>query len=115
MAVAKTGDERTAPIGPEHSGGRQVADLLVGEEGGLAGRGKKSGNCRCGRTIEAQPVPGQTCLIEPADVRRQPRAKEYDNGKRDLMIDNAASPALLFTCRFSSGCTRYHDLPRAGT
>jgi len=30
-------------------------------------RGKKSEHCRCGKTIEAKPVSGQTCLIEPAD------------------------------------------------
>jgi len=41
--------------------------LLVGEEGTAGRRGKKSVPCRCGKTIEAQPVSGQTCLIEPAD------------------------------------------------
>ena len=41
--------------------------MLVGEEEGAAFRGKKSEPCRCGQTIEAQPVSGQTCLIELAD------------------------------------------------
>ena len=30
-------------------------------------RGQKIGRCRCGKTIEAKPVSGQTCRIEPAD------------------------------------------------
>lgn len=32
MNVARTADDRTAPIRPECNGGRQVAFLLVGEE-----------------------------------------------------------------------------------
>lgn len=34
------------------------------EWGGVR-QGKKVADGRCGRTIEAQPVSGQTCLIEP--------------------------------------------------
>nr|AFX65699.1 Hypothetical protein [Agrobacterium radiobacter] len=30
-------------------------------------QGKKVSDGRCGRTIEAKPLSGQTCLIEPAD------------------------------------------------
>lgn len=32
---------------------------------GVVRQGKKVADGRCGRTIEAQPVSGQTCLIEP--------------------------------------------------
>ena len=32
-----------------------------------AARGKKVPEGRCGKTIEAKPLSGQTCLIEPAE------------------------------------------------
>lgn len=46
--------------------GGRTGDLLDGKEGGEAVRGKKSHDRRCGKTIEAKPLAGQTCLIEPA-------------------------------------------------
>lgn len=46
--------------------GGRTGDLLDGEEGGKADRGKKSHDHRCGKPIEAKPVAGQTCHIELA-------------------------------------------------
>lgn len=46
--------------------GGRTGDFLDGKEGGEAVRGKKSHDRRCGKTIEAEPVAGQTCLIEHA-------------------------------------------------
>lgn len=48
---------------------RTARRRFVSGRGGRDVRGKKSANGRCGKTIEAQPVSGQTCLIEPAQER----------------------------------------------
>ncbi|MGZ2384581.1 hypothetical protein ACVIDN_006005 [Rhizobium brockwellii] len=48
---------------------RAARRRFVSGRGGRDVRGKKSANGRCGKTIEAQPVSGQTCLIEPAQER----------------------------------------------
>ena len=58
--------------GPQCNGGRQVADLLVGEEEGAAVRGQEICGCRCGKTIEAQPLSDQTCPNEPANGASEP-------------------------------------------
>jgi hypothetical protein len=43
-------------------------------------QGKKVADGRCGKTIEAQPLPGQTCLIEPAEDAA------WDSGGRNMMM-----------------------------
>ncbi|PDS63015.1 hypothetical protein CO653_24350 [Rhizobium anhuiense] len=40
---------------------------MLREEWRRSRRGKKVADGRCGRTIEAEPVSDQTCLIEPAE------------------------------------------------
>jgi hypothetical protein len=64
MAVDKTGSDWPAPEGRNAMAGGGVG-ISWRERRGLS-RGKKSQTRRCGRTIEAKPAPGQTCLIEPA-------------------------------------------------
>ncbi|MEY9752518.1 hypothetical protein ABIF65_011958 [Bradyrhizobium japonicum] len=44
---------------------------------GAAGRGQKIGRRRCGKPIEAKPVSGQTCLIEPADGPARPQERHH--------------------------------------
>lgn len=46
-------------------GGREKT-LLPREEWRRSRQGKKVLHGRCGKTIEAKPLPDQTCLIEPA-------------------------------------------------
>jgi len=40
---------------------------LIREEWRRSRQGKKVPDGRCGKTIEAEPLSGQTCLIEPAE------------------------------------------------
>ncbi|NTJ45308.1 hypothetical protein G6L28_22330 [Agrobacterium larrymoorei] len=51
---------------PQRSGGRREAAFLDREECEHRSQGKKVGDSRCGKTIEAQPVFDQTCQIEAA-------------------------------------------------
>jgi len=79
MAVAKTGDDRTARPGSPLRLRNGVARWAVmqwraarrgflgtARNGGAAARGRKS-RTAVAKTIEAQPVLGQTCPIEPAE------------------------------------------------
>src|SRR5690606_31863577 len=50
---------------PQWNGGRPEAAFLDREEWRRSRQGKKVAGGRCGRTIEAKPVSGQTCQIEP--------------------------------------------------
>ena len=80
MAVEQTVDDRTAPNRAvmkwraasrkfvSGRGGVELGSPLDLSSGAGWPRGKKYAACRCGKTIEAQPVSGQTCLIEPADA-----------------------------------------------
>ncbi|AVA24409.1 hypothetical protein NXC24_PB00484 (plasmid) [Rhizobium sp. NXC24] len=84
MAVARIGDDRSAPERPKWNGGRPGETLLFREEWAHCAQGKKVLEGRCGRTIEAKPVFDQTCLIEPAkDVA-------WLSGGRDMAM--AAAP-----------------------
>lgn len=65
--------------------GGRTGDLLDGEEGGKAVRGKKSHDRRCGKTIEAEPVAGQTCLIEPAQGALAKADKGRGNGWKSFI------------------------------
>jgi len=76
---------RPGAIGPHPKGEMQWQASDWGFLGGrgvrIAARGKKSPIHRCGRTIEAKPVFGQTCLIEPAlDRAFVARWKEFSHG-----------------------------------
>ncbi|OWV73541.1 hypothetical protein ATY75_30765 [Rhizobium sp. N122] len=52
------------------------------EEWRRSRQGKKVSHGRCGRTIEAKPFSGQTCLIEPANGAPLTLAKGRGNGGR---------------------------------
>jgi len=75
MAVGKTGDDRTAP----RRGRNEMEDgrkrLSWTARNGAQRQGKKVAHGRCGITIEAKPVFGQTCLIEPAGGPIMPLGK----------------------------------------
>lgn len=53
---------------------------LVPASGQAFAPGQEICDCRCGQTIEAQPVCGQTCLIEPAKGGQRP-SKGSDEGR----------------------------------
>lgn len=75
------------------------------EWGGVR-QGKKVAYGRCGRTIEAQPLSGQTCLIEP--LRGWPVAR---GGRNEL-----AHLSVFGTYGLAGGkadANRYQDAPLA--
>jgi hypothetical protein len=87
MAVAKTGDDRTAPGGPERSEGGRTEDFLDGaRNAGSAGRGRKSSVLRCGIKNEAKPISGQTCPIENADGALPAHKKGENMAGRQVRI-----------------------------
>jgi hypothetical protein len=61
--------------------------LLSREECERSSQGKKVADGRCGITIEAQPLSGQTCPIEPADG-----APETGGGKDIAMAVETTGP-----------------------
>lgn len=129
MAVDRIGDDRTAPLGPERSGGRPEAAFLSREEWRHSRQGKKVGDGRCGRTIEAQPVSDQTCHIEDAGAAPGLTKPEGSRKWRAVIVSTffAAGGNLVgFTgCSYDFGvpvvadrspCLRYHSsaLPVGG-
>lgn len=65
MAVEETGDDRTAPRRGRNAkeDGRKRLSWIA--RNGAQRQGKKVAHGRCGITIEAKPLSGQTCQIEP--------------------------------------------------
>lgn len=129
MAVDRIGDDRTAPLGPERSGGRSEAAFLSREEWRHSRQGKKVGDGRCGRTIEAQPVSDQTCHIE--DVLAAPGLTKPEGSRkwRAVIVRTSTLPAANSSaslgCSYEFGvpavaggprCFRYHSsaLPVGG-
>jgi hypothetical protein len=68
MAVAKAGDDRTAPDKGRNivEGGAETLSCFA-RNVGVSRQGMKVVKRRCGSTSEAKPFSGQTCLIEPAN------------------------------------------------
>ena len=55
--------------------------MLFREEWRRSRQGKKVPEGRCGKTIEAKPLSGQTCLIEPAEgSAANNEGKEHGDG-----------------------------------
>ncbi|KQS89831.1 hypothetical protein ASG42_30995 [Rhizobium sp. Leaf391] len=68
--------------------------MLLREEWRRSRQGKKVSDGRCGRTIEAKPLSGQTCLIEPANGA--PQGKKVSDGRCGRTIE--AKPLSGQTC-----------------
>ncbi len=75
MAVEETGDDRTAPRRGRNAkeDGRKRLSWIA--RNGAQRQGKKVAHGRCGITIEAKPLSGQTCQIEPASGPVIPEGK----------------------------------------
>jgi hypothetical protein len=67
MAVARIGDDRNAPHKAAMKWRAAGSGFLAPRGMSAEPAGEESCDGRCGRTIEAEPVSDQTCLIEPAE------------------------------------------------
>lgn len=115
MAVKRIGGDRTAPPGPERSGGRPEAAFLFRAEWRHSRQGKKVDEGRCGRTIEAQPVSDQTCHIEDAVAAPGLSKPEGSRKLRPIVGDISSLPPAISLGISSARRARCLDRRRSST